>query len=165
MFETDPNNQNRPADSSLPNAENSWNDRLLYRVKQTVQRAMRIPSEPQQRPPLAPTAEIATLAGSIRQIAHSRVSLALRQLRAQHGLTYEQIQQRTGLSQQLLWDVEFNSRRLSLDELRELAVCYSLSVNDILGVDVDEPTIDKLQLRDSSSLMPRNVEPPAWPDL
>ena len=159
MFEPTPNNPDETGE------EDSWNDRLLYRVKQTVQKAMRLPSDPQPRPPLEPTAEVAALANSIRQIAHSRVSLALRQLRAQHSLSYEQIQQRTGLSQQLLWDMEFNNRRLSLDELRQLAECYNLSVNDILGVDVDEPTLDKMQLRDSSSLTPRKVEPPAWPEL
>lgn len=163
MFEPNPTDQTNKSD--LPTEAESWNDRLLYRVKQTVQKAMRLPSEPQQRPPIEATAEVAALADSIRQIAHSRVSLALRQLRAQHGLSYEQIQQRTGLSQQLLWDMEFNNRRLALDELRQLAECYHLSVNDILGVDVDVPTLDKLQLGGSSILPRREVEPPFWPKL
>jgi ribosome-binding protein aMBF1 (putative translation factor) len=74
---------------------------------------------------------------AIRQLARSRVSAILRQLRAAHGLTYEEIQQRTGLSQQLLFDVEFKERRLNLDELRRLADCYGASVSDILGIDVD----------------------------
>ena len=74
---------------------------------------------------------------AIRLLARSRVSAILRQLRAAHGFTYEHIQQRTGLSQQLLFDVEFKERRLTLDELRRLADCYGAGVADILGVDVD----------------------------
>jgi hypothetical protein len=74
---------------------------------------------------------------SIRQLSRQRVSDLLRQLRAAHGLSYEQVNQRTQLSQQLLFDVEFKDRRLSLEELRRLADCYQVSVNDILGIDVD----------------------------
>ena len=74
---------------------------------------------------------------SIRQLSRQRVSDLLRQLRAAHGLSYEQVNQRTHLSQQLLFDVEFKDRRLSLDELRRLADCYQVSVNDLLGIDVD----------------------------
>jgi transcriptional regulator with XRE-family HTH domain len=65
------------------------------------------------------------------------VGQALRQLRATCGLTYEQVQLRTGLSQQMLYDVEYRDRRLTVDELRVLADCYAIGVNDILGVDVD----------------------------
>jgi hypothetical protein len=74
---------------------------------------------------------------SIRQLSRQRVSDLLRQLRAAHGLTYEQVNERTGLTQQLLFDVEFKDRRLSLDEIRRLADCYQVSVNDLLGIDVD----------------------------
>ena len=74
---------------------------------------------------------------SIRQLSRQRVSDLLRQLRAAHGLSYEQVNERTGLSQQLLFDVEFKDRRLSLDEIRRLADCYQVSVNDLIGIDVD----------------------------
>lgn len=74
---------------------------------------------------------------TVSTLARSRVSQILRQLRAAHGLSYEQIQQRTGLSQQLLFDVEYKDRRLTLGELRRLLDCYDIHVNDVLGVDVD----------------------------
>lgn len=74
---------------------------------------------------------------SIRQLSRQRVSDLLRQLRAAHGLSYEQVNERTGLSQQLLFDVEFKDRRLSLQEIRLLANCYQISVDDLLGIDVD----------------------------
>lgn len=74
---------------------------------------------------------------SIRQLSRQRVSDLLRQLRAAHGLSYEQVNERTGLTQQLLFDVEFKDRRLSLDEIRRLADCYQVSVNDLIGIDVD----------------------------
>lgn len=74
---------------------------------------------------------------SVRLLSRQRVSQSLRQLRAACGLTYEQVQERTGLPQQLLYDVEYRERRLVLDELRVLVDCYGSSVNDILGIDLD----------------------------
>jgi len=74
---------------------------------------------------------------SIRQLSRQRISDLLRQLRAAHGLSYEQVHERTRLPQQLLFDVEFKDRRLSLDELRRLTDCYQVSVNDLLGIDLD----------------------------
>jgi hypothetical protein len=74
---------------------------------------------------------------AIRQLSRQRISDLLRQLRAAQGLTYEQVNERTNLAQQLLFDVEFKDRRLSLDEIRLLAECYQVSVNDLLGIDVD----------------------------
>ena len=74
---------------------------------------------------------------AIRKLSRQRVSDLLRQLRAAHGLSYEQVHDQTGLSQQLLFDVEFKDRRLSLDELHRLAACYPVSVDDRLGVDID----------------------------
>jgi|SRR4051794_10101605 len=74
---------------------------------------------------------------SIRQLSRHRISELLRQLRAAHGLSYEQVHERTRLPQQLLFDVEFKDRRLSLDELRRLTDCYQVSVNDLLGIDLD----------------------------
>ncbi len=75
---------------------------------------------------------------AIRRLSRARVSDILRQLRAAHGLSYADVQLATGLSQQLLFDVEFKDRRLQLDELRRLAQCYRVSVNDILGIIVDD---------------------------
>jgi transcriptional regulator with XRE-family HTH domain len=61
----------------------------------------------------------------------------LRQLRAASGLSYDDVAAQSGLSKQILFDVEYKERRLSLDELRKLAACYAVGVNDILGVDID----------------------------
>ncbi len=109
-------------------------DELLERMREGV---LRLSDNRQRRvtPTIDDTPERTRQA--IRSLARSRVSAILRQLRAAHGLTYEEIQQRTGLSQQLLFDVEFKERRLSLDELRRLADCYETGVSDILGIDVD----------------------------
>ena len=70
-------------------------------------------------------------------MARTRVSQMLSQLRAARGLTYEQVRKQTGLPMQLVYDVEYRERRLTLDELRLLAACYEVSVNDILGIDVE----------------------------
>ena len=78
-----------------------------------------------------------TVRDSVRQLSRQRVSDLLRQLRATQGLSYEQVSERTGLTQQLLFDVEFKDRRLSLDEIRLLANCYQVSIDDLLGIDVD----------------------------
>jgi hypothetical protein len=77
------------------------------------------------------------LRDSIRALSRSRVSQLLRQLRAAHGYSYAQVQTDTGLSQQVIFDVEFKDRRLTFDELRRLAECYHVSVNDILGVEIE----------------------------
>lgn len=74
---------------------------------------------------------------AVRLLARSRIAQVLRQLRAAHGLAYEDIQGRTGISQQTLFDLEFKERRLTLDELRLLAGCYDISVSDILGIELD----------------------------
>jgi hypothetical protein len=75
---------------------------------------------------------------AIRQLSRSRVSEILRQLRATRSLSYEQVRERTGLTQQLIYDVEYKDRRLSLVELTALAKCYEVSINDILGVDIEQ---------------------------
>ena len=72
------------------------------------------------------------------QLARNRVSATLRQLRAVRSLSYEAVRERTGLSQQLLYDMEYAERRLTLAELRLLAECYDVPVNDIVGVEVEE---------------------------
>ena len=73
---------------------------------------------------------------SLRQVSRSRVASILQQLRAAGGLSYAQVQTDTGLSQQIIFDVEYSERRLTLQELTLLAECYGASVNDILGVDI-----------------------------
>ena len=95
-----------------------------------------------QRPERAPLVEGPTnadelLRSSIRQSARSRISGVLRQLRAAHGLTYEDIHDATGLSQQLLFDIEFKDQRLTLEQLDLLTQLYNYSLSDILGVDID----------------------------
>ena len=73
---------------------------------------------------------------SVRQLSRVRVAALLRELRAVHGFTYAQIQNETGLSQQLLFDMEFKDRRLTLDELRLLTDLYGVSVGDVLGIEM-----------------------------
>ncbi len=74
---------------------------------------------------------------TVNQAARSRVAATLRQLRAARGLSYDAIRTQTGLSQQLLYDVEYRDRRLTLAELRLLVTCYGVSVDDVLGVDIE----------------------------
>ncbi|MCB0160182.1 MAG: helix-turn-helix transcriptional regulator [Caldilineaceae bacterium] len=74
---------------------------------------------------------------SVRQLSRVRVAALLRELRAVHGFTYAQIQNKTGLSQQLLFDMEFKDRRLTLDELRLLTDLYGVSVGDVLGIEME----------------------------
>jgi hypothetical protein len=80
----------------------------------------------------------AKVRASVSQAARSRVSATLRQLRAARQLSYDAIRTQTGLSQQLLYDVEYGDRRLTLGELILLAECYGVSADDILGVEVGE---------------------------
>ena len=88
-------------------------------------------------PPAVPAQDEGEQRRALRQVARTRVSQMLSQLRAVRGLTYEQVRQQTGLPMQLVYDVEYRERRLTLDELRLLAACYEVSVNDILGIDVE----------------------------
>ena len=74
---------------------------------------------------------------SVRQLSRNRVAALLRQLRAVHGFSYAEIQEQTGLRQQLLFDLEFKEQRLTLDEIRLLAELYQVSPGDILGIDMD----------------------------
>ncbi|MFN3981661.1 MAG: helix-turn-helix domain-containing protein [Caldilinea sp.] len=78
----------------------------------------------------------AKVRASVSQAARSRVSATLRQLRAARSLSYDAIRKRTGLSQQLLYDIEYGDRRLTLDELILLAECYGVSADDVLGIDL-----------------------------
>ncbi len=112
----------------------SFSDDPIYkRIRDTVLRLSHAPKRV-----VEPIDEAATNARSaVRQVARNRVSALLQQLRATHGYTYAHVQEKTGLSQQLLFDVEYQERRLTLDELRLLAQCYASSVNDILGVDIE----------------------------
>jgi hypothetical protein len=106
---------------------------LLKRIRETV---FRIGQTPLHAHETVDEAEDQTRA-SIRRLSRVRVSHLLRQLRAAHGLSYAQVQEQTGLTQQLLYDFEYKERRLTLDELRILAICYGVSVNDVIGIDVE----------------------------
>ncbi|MEZ4711379.1 MAG: helix-turn-helix transcriptional regulator [Caldilineaceae bacterium] len=124
---------NLPPTNPLP-ADNDEEERdLLARLKQTVRKAMGIPVATEERI----NALEYDMRDAVRQLARSRVSTALRQLRAARGLSYAEVQAATGLSQQLLWDVEYGVRRLTLAELKQLAACYALEVDDILGIDLE----------------------------
>lgn len=109
-------------------------DDLLSRIKENVLRLRHAKPE-RVVPAIDDTPE--RTRNSIRKLAQGRIAEILRQLRAAHGLSYEEIQSRTGLSQQMLFDVEYKERRLSLAELRLLAECYRVGVNDIVGIDLD----------------------------
>jgi len=118
----------RPIDPSLEN------DSLVQRMRQTVSRLSYSKAESVVTPINdAPERTRQT----IKLLARRRISEVLRQLRAAHGYSYEDIQMETGLSQQTLFDLEFKDRRLTLAELRLLAACFNVSVADILGVEVD----------------------------
>ena len=107
---------------------------LLKRLRETLLRTRQVPERS-----LAPsTRQEAELRDAVRKLARNRVSEVLRQLRAARGYTYEQVRASTGLTQQLLYDLEYKDRRLTLPELRLLAECYEVSVNDLLGIDLED---------------------------
>lgn len=110
-----------------------FDDPLVKRIQETVralQRGNRRVLEPLD-------AGEEKLRQSIRMVARTRLSNVLRQLRAARGYSYEMLAAETGLSQQLLFDVEYKERRLTLAELRTLAACYRVNINDLLGVDIE----------------------------
>jgi hypothetical protein len=108
-------------------------EQFIQRLRDSFARLSRNPA-----PTSAPLPEAGPqVRDSIRQLSRARVSQILRQLRAAHGLSYFQVQTQTGLPQQLLFDLEFKDRRLTLDELRRLAECYHVSIDDILGIDLE----------------------------
>jgi len=112
---------------------NTSDDPIYKRIRDTV---LRLAHSPKRVLEPVDEAEI-TARNAVRQLARSRISAILRQLRATHGYTYAEVQDKTGLSQQLLFDVEYKERRLTLDELRLLAQCYEIGVNDVLGIDLE----------------------------
>lgn len=93
-------------------------------------------NQPLERAASDPIGE-AKVRDAVNHSSRSRVSATLRQLRAARGLSYETIREQTGLSQQLLYDVEYGDRRLQYEELRLLAECYGVSPDDVLGVDIE----------------------------
>lgn len=109
------------------------NDQLVKRIQETVRNLQR--GKTRALEPINTGEE--KLRQSLRTLARTRVSNLLRQLRAARGYTYEALAAESGLSQQLLFDIEYKERRLTLDELRILAACYQVSINDLLGVDID----------------------------
>lgn len=111
-------------------------DYLVQRIRESVLR-LTYSAEVAQRPTDPVDEAVADARDSVRHLARSRVSAVLRELRAVHGFTYEQVHERTGLTQQLLFDMEYKDRRLTLDELGLLASCYQVSVGDVLGIDLE----------------------------
>lgn len=108
-------------------------DQLVKRIQETVRTLQR--GKQRVIEPIDTGEE--KLRQSLRTLARSRLSNMLRQLRAARGYTYEALAADTGLSQQLLFDIEYKERRLSLAELRTLAACYHVSISDLLGVDLE----------------------------
>lgn len=113
-------------------------DGLLQRMRQNLRRVQRLTDVAESRDDLA----LRQVRDAVRTLARNRVCTALRQLRAVHGLTYEDLQERTGISQQRLWNVEYGEQRLTLDELQRLAPCFNATVADFLGIDLDAPGLD-----------------------
>lgn len=109
------------------------NETLLSRLRAAVSRPQS-PNTPRVPDPV----QDAQIREAVSRLARSRVSGTLRQLRAARALSYETVRERTGLTQQLLYDMEYGERRLTLVELRLLAECYDVPVNDILGVEAEE---------------------------
>lgn len=110
-----------------------FNDQLVKRIQETVRTLQR--GKQRVLEPVDTGEE--KLRQSIRMLARTRLSNVLRQLRAARGYSYEMLAAETGLSQQLLFDVEYKERRLNLAELRILAACYRVNINDLLGIDID----------------------------
>lgn len=109
------------------------NETLLSRLRAAVT-GPQSPNKPRVPDPV----QDAQIREAVSRLARSRVSATLRQLRAARSLSYEAVRERTGLSQQLLYDMEYGERRLTLAELHLLAECYDVAVNDVLGADVEE---------------------------
>jgi hypothetical protein len=107
---------------------------LLKRLRESITRVRQMP-ERSTTPELPHEVNVRD---SVRQLSRNRISQIIRQLRATRGYSYEQVRETTGLSQQVLYDVEYKDRRLSLGELAALARCYEVSVNDILGIDLEQ---------------------------
>ncbi|MCB0046093.1 MAG: helix-turn-helix transcriptional regulator [Caldilineaceae bacterium] len=113
---------------------NSLNDDLVRRMQDALTRLRLLPEATITK---VEDDEVLDARESVRQLARSRVAALLRQLRAVHGFSYEQVSEATGLAQQTLFDIEYKERRLTLDELGRLARCYQVSPGDILGVDLE----------------------------
>jgi len=109
--------------------DNQW----LTRIQNTVWRLARVPG----RSISLPSESKISARSRVRQATADRVSATLRQLRVDHGYSYEQQRDITGLSLQVLYDIEFKKRRLTVHELGLLAQCYELDASDILGVDLE----------------------------
>ncbi len=125
--------QEQTKDRPSKEAQAQPRDHVVQRIRESLNWLRRTPtrtSTPYQK-------SERNIRDAIRQLSRQRVADLLRQLRAAQGLSYEQVNERTGLTQQLLFDVEFKDHRLSLDEIRRLADCYQVSVEDLLGIDVD----------------------------
>ncbi|MEZ4673238.1 MAG: helix-turn-helix transcriptional regulator [Caldilineaceae bacterium] len=109
------------------------NDPIAQRIREAV---LKLQTNT-ERVSLPPDRKHENAQQAIRMLARSRVSNILRQLRAASGLSYDELHEQTGISKQLLFDLEYKDHRLTLEELRRLVDCYGVSVNDVLGVDID----------------------------
>ncbi len=108
--------QEQTKDRPTEDAKEESREYVMQRIRDTLNWLRRTPARtaaPYQK-------NERNIRDAIRQLSRQRVSDLLRQLRAAHSLSYEQVNERTGLSQQLLFDVEFKDRRLSLDEMQPL---------------------------------------------
>jgi DNA-binding Xre family transcriptional regulator len=110
-------------------------DQLIRRMKEALTRLRLLPEATVTKVEEDTTVDARE---SVRQLSRNRVAALLRQLRAVHGFSYEQVSEQTGLSQQTLFDLEYKDRRLTLDELGRLARCYQVSPGDILGIELDD---------------------------
>lgn len=116
---------------------------LIERMRQNLLRVRRLTEVAESRDDL----ETRQVREAVRTLARNRVCTALRQLRAVHGLTYEELHARTGISQQRLWNVEYGDQRLTLEEVQQLAPCFNITVADLLGIDLDAHGLDANGLR------------------
>ena len=98
------------------------NETLLTRLRAAISgpRSANVPRVPDP-------VQDAQIREAVSRLARSRVSATLRQLRAARALSYETVRERTGLSQQLLYDMEYGERRLPLVELPLLSQCSSVA--------------------------------------
>jgi len=112
---------------------NTDNNYWLKRIQDTVWKLGRIPD----RAITLPNEPAVSIGNRIREAAADRISATVRYLRVERGYSYEQLRDRTGLSLQTLYDIEYKKRPVTLQELELLARCYELRASDILGVDLN----------------------------
>jgi transcriptional regulator with XRE-family HTH domain len=74
----------------------------------------------------------------------ARVRLRLRQLRAQHGLTLEDVATRSNIDVSTLSRLESGKRRLALDHLPRLAAALSVTTDELLqSSEAEDPRVKR----------------------